>query len=570
MPKRLNGFHHPAKKFALPIAIIVLLIVALAVFINQPAAAQTDEELAAKFAPLLQFAGGEQFYPTSVDYIIDNSALKQRHPNGSSTLIDPEPRPDNLGINTTPDMFLDNKLGTFESIAADYQARADELGYYTYIHVVRNQTSVVVQYWLFYVYNNGPLNDHQGDIETVTVFADATGNAQWVVVSQHNSGQNAAWADVEKDGNHPVIYVAQGSHANYFRSYQGKFGLENDEVGADGKTITLNQLNLVLLGEPLNHPPEQSWLDFQGRWGYVGTDEEIVLGRAGPFGPVFSRNGVKWSEPDQFLASTFRVDGNYFVLAWLVANFLLLYLIYFLARFGWKSWNIIRFYRRHHRLLVGKFLASRGGKGFVIGLFAILVAFLGLLLPWYGITAFPETKPLSEAGIPLMTVDGVQGVRVNLFLGDSSAESTSGFRTLFATRLPLALIFAAELFLLSLDVIGVRSGRALGRKFIVSTVTILLPVFLILIFISQLSALVPLALQQTPTVEITESIQALVQTISANPAYGTASMWFPIIGTSTVWWGLSVGSYLLIAAALLSLISGIVMHSAPDLEPKQD
>lgn len=33
-------------------------------------------------------------------------------------------------------------------------------------------------------------------------------------------------------------------------------------------------------------------------------------------------------EPEVYLASTFHVDGNYFILAWLAANFMLLFSVY--------------------------------------------------------------------------------------------------------------------------------------------------------------------------------------------------------------------------------------------------
>jgi hypothetical protein len=43
-----------------------------------------------------------------------------------------------------------------------------------------------------------------------------------VDLSQHAGGERSAWTDtkVQKDGTHPIIYDATGSHANYFtRAY---------------------------------------------------------------------------------------------------------------------------------------------------------------------------------------------------------------------------------------------------------------------------------------------------------------------------------------------------------------
>ena len=214
---------------------------------------------------------------------------------------------------------------------------------YVYAHVVNTGTQTVIQYWLFYAFNNGPLNDHQGDIEVVEIFLDSTTDTpKTALYSQHFAGQNAGWGDVEKVDNHPVVYVAQGSHANYFRPYQGKIGLENDIVGNDGITINPIDLAIVMLGEHNSHPPEQGWLDYGGRLGYWGTQEEVALGRAGPYGPVFNQDGTRWAQPQAYLDTTFGVGNLYFIAALLVANFLLLFIIYIVARAGWKTFGIVK------------------------------------------------------------------------------------------------------------------------------------------------------------------------------------------------------------------------------------
>ncbi len=246
-----------------------------------------------------------------------------------------------------------------ESIANDYSSKARSSGYGAYVKFVNAGTLRVVQYWLFYAYNNGPLNEHQGDFEVVQVFLDNAGSPQRILLSQHSAGENAAWSDVEKLDTHPVVYVARGSHANYFRSYQGKIGIESDTVGADGITIMPNELNLTILGDKGNHPPEQGWLDFAGRWGYWGTDQEVALGRAGPLGPAFNQDGMRWGQPQAYLVSTFTVDSNYFLLAWAVANFLLLFIAYSLIRGVIKIVGIAR-QARKTGLLVGRFL--KGGR----------------------------------------------------------------------------------------------------------------------------------------------------------------------------------------------------------------
>ncbi|MEM2307080.1 MAG: hypothetical protein QXE26_05685 [Candidatus Bathyarchaeia archaeon] len=520
---------------------------------------ESDSDLAFMYAPVLRFTCGEKFYPTSVDYIISSSVLRQRNPNGTSILIDPAPNPDTLGAYTSSDLFLDNKLGTLEAIAADYASKADSIGYYAYVNIIRRGSGTVIQYWLFYVFNDGPLNSHQGDIEVIQVFLDASGNPKSVLASQHGAGQNAAWNDVERVGTHPIIYVAQGSHANYFRPYQGRIGIENDIVGDDGKTINPEQLNIVLLSD-------QSWLNFRGRWGYWGTDEEVALGRAGPLGPKYNQDGIRWSQPEVYLASTFHVDGNYFILAWLAANFMLLFSIYIAARSLWKIQGIIRLGRKGG-LLVGKFLRGRGGIGIIVGAVAIIMYAAALFMPWYKISAQSEVGLLAQReNVTLMSIDGTNGITLNLPLGPESSDSSSGYVNLFSAKIPFAIILVSNAILLALDVIGVRSSRKLGVKFIIATIGMFLPIILIIAFVSQLSAFMPFAASLLPGRSIPIGIEEVVHNISVNPISGTANANLPVVGLTMVNWGFDSGAYLIVLSAILGVLAGLLIYTAPEVK----
>jgi hypothetical protein len=96
--------------------------------------------------------------------------------------------------------------------------------------VVRQDGWVVLQYWLFYPFNDWRsgffgANDHEADWEKVFVFlSDSEGGEirpEWVAYAAHNyAGDNLRrrWDDpeVEKVGEHPVVYVGAGSHASYY------------------------------------------------------------------------------------------------------------------------------------------------------------------------------------------------------------------------------------------------------------------------------------------------------------------------------------------------------------------
>ncbi len=455
------------------------------------------------------------------------------------------------------DHFLNNKLGPADAIAADYTSKIGTLGFTSYVQVVVTGSGTVVEYWMLYAYNNGPLNNHQGDWEVVQVFLDASGSPQKAVYSQHGSGENAAWTDVEKSDTHPVVYVAEGSHANYFRPYQGRIGIENDIVGSSGRTISHTDLNLVVLSN-------ENWLVFPGRWGYSGTDEEMAAGRAGPFGPVFNQNGERWVQPESYLSSTLGVNGNYFILAWLAAYFLLIISSYIGLRAVWKVLGIIR-QKKKGGLLVMRFLKSRGLFGLVLGIVAILITVAALFLPWYTITASSQSGPLAQqGGVTLLNVDGINGMQVNLFLG-AGGDSSSGFASLFFLQIPFAILIAAGIVLLTLDVIGVRSGKKLGTKFMTGAITSLLPFVFILVFITQLPSFLPFASGLIPGQSIPAELETLVRTIAGQPVSGTASQAFPVIGSTTVNWGFGLGAYLFVVAAVVRIVGGVMVRGTPDL-----
>lgn len=542
------------------LAILLLSILAF----GPGARAQSGSGLAEQYAPVLHFAAGEKFYPTSVDYIISSSTLMNRNPDGSATPVASSVTPSTLGSYNSSSYFLDNTLGTFDAIAADYATKGPGIGYYAYVHVENLTTGTVIQYWLFYAYNNGPLNDHQSDIEVVEVFLDSGGNPTQALYSQHLAGENAAWSDVEVQNGHPVVYVALGSHANYFRSYQGKVGIENDVVNAGGLTLTPDQLALVTLYDPPNRPADQSWLTFPGRWGYTGNDTQIATGMAGPFGPVFNDNGQRWAAPYVYLSRTLTVSSYYFYLEWFVANFLLIWIAYAVVRGIWKLVGIVRF-RREKDLNVRRFMRGRGGIGLAVGLVGMLITLVALFLPWYGVTASSQSGAFSgPSAVSLLSIDGVHGVSVNLFTGPN-ADSSSGLTSVASMQFPFLILFAVGLGLLLLDVVGVRNGKRLGRKFIWAAIFSILPFVFIYAFIAYLPTLLPLASSLLGGQSLPPAAAQLVGQVASNPIAGTASQTFPVVGVTTVVWGYELGAYLFLVGAVVRIAGGLIMRSAREL-----
>jgi hypothetical protein len=96
--------------------------------------------------------------------------------------------------------------------------------------VVRQDGWIVLQYWLFYPFNDWRsgffgANDHEADWEKIFVYLSESEagevTPEWVAYAAHNyTGDNLRrrWDDpeVEKVGEHPVIFFCAGSHASYY------------------------------------------------------------------------------------------------------------------------------------------------------------------------------------------------------------------------------------------------------------------------------------------------------------------------------------------------------------------
>jgi hypothetical protein len=115
-------------------------------------------------------------------------------------------------------------LVAYERIMAEHE-------HYKYHgRVVHQDGWVVLQYWLFYPFNDWRsgffgANDHEADWETLFVYLSEseTGEVspEWVAYAAHDyAGDNLRrrWDDpeVEKVEDHPVVYVGAGSHASYY------------------------------------------------------------------------------------------------------------------------------------------------------------------------------------------------------------------------------------------------------------------------------------------------------------------------------------------------------------------
>jgi hypothetical protein len=100
----------------------------------------------------------------------------------------------------------------------------------SYVRVIRGDrlASLALQFWFFYPFNHW-WNVHEADWELVTLFfgdrCQEGGPPTAAAYSSHLGNRWRRWNDVRKlpGGAHPLVYVARGSHANYFEPRRGGY-----------------------------------------------------------------------------------------------------------------------------------------------------------------------------------------------------------------------------------------------------------------------------------------------------------------------------------------------------------
>ena len=164
----------------------------------------------------------------------------------------------------------------------------DDPGYRerVYARVKADGDRVWLQYWLWCYYNPKHLlgwGRHEGDWEVVQVGLGAGGEPEVATYSQHASGEARDWDGVERQGDHPVVYVAPLSHACYFEpgAHPYPIGIDNPD---DSLPPVLPQLEEF-----------GAWAAWTGRW---GNSTGVLGGQFGGRSPASpGRQGQKWSHP---------------------------------------------------------------------------------------------------------------------------------------------------------------------------------------------------------------------------------------------------------------------------------
>jgi RsiW-degrading membrane proteinase PrsW (M82 family) len=275
-----------------------------------------DQALAQTYAPVLYFHPDELYRPQAVEVMVDTARLRQARPLRLHVNVLTDVSLVDLSYHSHSSYNLDAWLG--DEGSSDYKNYSAHQAYYraalgpaaggppvvVYAHVVRDENPqyITIQYWLFYYYNDW-FNKHEGDWEMVQVVLSAAGEPEWLVLSQHHDGARRPWSAARiEQGTHPAVYVALGSHANYFwgdETYPNGRTIGNarveimDRTGTAGRTMP--DVTLIPDREQVEADlgtwPGLEWLLFCGGWGEVAPQSDF----SGPRGPA--DKGEQWEHP---------------------------------------------------------------------------------------------------------------------------------------------------------------------------------------------------------------------------------------------------------------------------------
>jgi hypothetical protein len=506
-----------------------IICILLAIMSATSICSAADENVMVEYAPIFYFEGEETCYPVTAQYHLDNSENKTN---------------DDLGIT-----YYDNLIGTVKdnNIINDYQSKESTLGYTVYYRVDESSGKTVIQYWMFYAFNKGDLNQHEGDWELVQIVIN-NNEPESVMYSQHHSGQQATWSQVEKTNNNFHVYVARGSHANYLRSYSGVLGIASDHVGSNGKILRPTNYQLISLSD-------QDWLEFVGRWGEVNNLKDLALGRAGPNGPMYREEGNMWNTPINWGANLPMADVNIFFAEMVLYNFVLIFTLITILSVGLL---LYRLYKNKDTVGIGSrifsFLYIDGGNlksiGNILFIVGFIVAIIALFYPWYAMSAAVDSQEFTTDGMTnFLLIDGLNGIQISL-------PGSNGPVPLGSLFLPFSVFIAIGLIFTLIRTIGIKESNKLGGKYLFKGIRLIIPVILIIIGIVAISMIV----SNSVPAEAESSMMPVLDSLSSAPLGGSSSIQISEGGLTSqidMNWGLGFGAYLLIFSAIIIIIAGI-------------
>ena len=301
-----------------PTVLFTVVLVWLLAAAAASAAGNPRDELVKAYAPITMLReqqdppcdpDEEQYQPTSVDVVLGNPDVELVRVGEDGESEEPITKAPTAGdVAGRGERFhLDLPGDPLEpecTYAADFAdiVKAGDAPALAYAHFAteRGHRGFVLQYWFFYYFNQ--FNDlHEGDWEGMQIAFDAdsprealSSGPKEIVLFQHAGGEKADWdeAKVDKEGTHPIVYPAAGSHATFYGSaVYVENGQRGSGLGCDNTTEPLRRVAVrpVLVPDRPKVGGRLQWLTYEGRWG-----QKEASYNNGPTGP---NTKTQWRKP---------------------------------------------------------------------------------------------------------------------------------------------------------------------------------------------------------------------------------------------------------------------------------
>jgi len=267
----------------------------------------TAQMLADRYRPELHFkhdinsSDRTDFEPRNIQLMLDVPGTKLVTDDGAHEIWHPTLQvlannPNSSNYIDLPGSPIDASWVSYNKPYLDQLAQANYpiTSYSRVIQKVEGTNQTVIQYWYCYYFNNW-FNNHEGDWEMSEVVLDDSLSPAAITLSQHDAGFTKHWdeAGVQKNDTHPIVFVASGSHANYFTKGQITILDTQSPVGNNDWTgdasNALPQVDLASLAG------SDGWVNYAGHWGQLKEHDFWLNVDNGPPGPAFQ--GDAWNQP---------------------------------------------------------------------------------------------------------------------------------------------------------------------------------------------------------------------------------------------------------------------------------
>lgn len=259
-----------------------------------------QQQAAITLAPVLYFAPGEENFPTDPLTFIEQSSLREeRDFRGDKELYEEGDVPPAALTDTdvVPANNEDANGQVFLDHSDDHRGGDIEDAPMLYQYDAATNT---ITYHVFYAYNDGPpglgdVQNHEGDWERITIQLDDGFRPTEVRYSAHSGiDVSRAWPGAANpdgqpvaplENGKPVVFVGQGSHANFPET--GQWETQADGIYDLAAYDADDSVRLDLAKLEARDVTAEPWYGTHVMWGERGSAAEFGIGdTSGPTGPL--------------------------------------------------------------------------------------------------------------------------------------------------------------------------------------------------------------------------------------------------------------------------------------------